>query len=177
MMRRGQMLIVIAILLAVMLMLLAMAVDGGRLMIERTRLRRSAQAAADAGIAIVAEQMVTQVAIRQAQAALLPTCAVLQPCTPAPAWNDVPAWLTDDDRATLVAPPVRTAVASEVEHYATLNGASPAEAAYPHDYDPRAASVRILVTLRRRASVLLAGLLGEEWVDLDGQGSSQIPQR
>jgi hypothetical protein len=41
----------------------------------------------------------------------------------------------------------------------------------------RAPVVRILVTLRRRATILLAGLLGEEWVDLDGQGLSQVPQR
>jgi uncharacterized membrane protein len=175
---RGQMLIVVAILLVVVLMLLAVGVDGGRLMIERTRLRRSAQAAADAGIAVVAEQMVTQAAARQTQSALLPACAPAFPCTPTPAVKDVPGWLTDDDRATLVAPPMQTQVAAEARQYAQLNDIASPEVTYPQAYDPGAPAVRILVTLRRRATILLAGLLGGgEWVDLDGQGLSQIPQR
>ena len=62
---RGQMLIVVAILLMVVLMILAVAVDGGRLLAERARLRRAAQAAADAGIGLVSEAMVTQAAARQ----------------------------------------------------------------------------------------------------------------
>jgi uncharacterized membrane protein len=174
---RGQMLIVVAILLAIVLMLLAVAVDGGRLMIERTRLRRSAQASADAGIGLVAEHMVTHAAVRQTQAAALPTCAPGMPCTPTPALNDVTGWLTDDDRATLVAPPMKTQVAAEARQYAQLNDFASAEVIYPQDYDPDAPVVRVLVTLRRRATILLAGLLEEEWVDLVEQGLSQIPQR
>lgn len=174
---RGQMLIVVAILLMVVLMLLAVAVDGGRLMIERTRLHRSAQAAADAGIGLVAEAMVTQAVARQTQAAALPTCAPAGPCTPTPALNDVPGWLTDDDRAALVAPPMQTQVAAEAGHYAQHNGFDQAEVTYPQAHDPGAPVVRLLVTLRRRATILLAGLLGEEWVNLAEQGLSQIPQR
>jgi len=174
---RGQMLVVIALLLMVLLMLLAVAVDGGRLVVERTRLRRSAQAAADAGIGLVAEQMVTQAAARQTQAALLPTCAPAGPCSPTPAINDVPGWLTDDDRATLVAPPMQTQVAAEAMDYAQRNESPEAEIRYPDSYDPGAPEVRVLVTLRRRATILLAGLLGQEWVDLAEQGLSQVPQR
>ena len=174
---RGQMLVVIALLLMVLLMLLAVAVDGGRLLIERARLRRSAQSAADAGIGLVAEQMVTQAAARQTQAALLPTCAPAGPCTPTPPLNDVPGWLTEDDRATLVAPPMQTQVAAEARDYAQRNEFPQAEVSYPEGYDPGAPVVRILVTLRRRATILLAGLLGEEWVDLAEQGLSQVPQR
>lgn len=171
------MLVVVALLLMVVLLLLAVAVDGGRLMVERTRVRRAAQAAADAGIAVVAEQMVTQAAARQTQAALLPTCAPAGLCTPTPPLNDVPGWLTDDDRATLVAPPMQTQVAAEAEDYAQRNEFPQAEVTYPESYDPGAPAVRILVTLRRHATILLAGLLGEEWVDLAGQGLSQVPQR
>lgn len=174
---RGQMLVAIALLLMVVLMLLAVAVDGGRLVVERARLRRSAQAAADAGIGLVAEQMVTQAAARQTQAALLPTCAPAGPCTPTPAINEVPGWLTDDDRATLVAPPMQTQVAAEAMDYAQRNEFPDAEVRYPESYDPGAPAVRILVTLRRRTTILLAGLLGEEWVDLAEQGLSQVPQR
>ena len=174
---RGQMLVVIALLLMAVLMLLAVAVDGGRLLIERARLRRSAQAAADAGIGLVAEQMVTQAAARQTQAALLPTCAPAGPCTPTPALNDVPGWLTDEDRATLVAPLMQTQVAAEARDYAQRNAFPEAEVTYPEAYDPGGPVVRILVTLRRRATILLAGLLGEEWVDLDEQALSQVPQR
>ena len=173
----GQILVVIALLMMVVLMLLAVAVDGGRLMIERTRLRRAAQAAADAGIGVVAEQMVIQAAARQTQAALLPTCAPAGPCTPTPAINNVPGWLTDEDRATLVAPPMQTQVASEAKQYAQRNEFAEAEVGYPESYDPASPVVRIMVALRRRATILLAGLLGEEWVDLVEQGLSQVPQR
>lgn len=174
---RGQMLIVVAILLMVVLMILAVAVDGGRLLVERARVRRAAQAAADAGIGLVAEHMVTQAAARQTQAAGLPTCAPAGPCTPTPALNDVPAWLTDDDRATLVAPPMQTQVAAESSRYALLNGFPQAEVGYPQGYDSGGPAVRIAVTLRRRASILLAGLLDREWVDLAESSLSQIPQR
>lgn len=175
--RRGQTLIIVAILLMVVLMILAVAVDGGRLLIERARLRRSAQAAADAGIGLVAEAMVTQAAARQTQAASLPTCASAGPCTPTPLLSDVPGWLTDDDRATLVAPPMQTRVAAEAKDYAQRNEFPQAEISYPADYDPGGPVVRILVTLRRRATILLAGLLGKEWVVLDEQALSQVPQR
>lgn len=174
---RGQMLIVVAILLMVVLIILAVAVDGGRLLAERARLRRAAQAAADAGIGLVAEAMVTQAAARQTQAAALPTCAPAGPCTPTPALNDVPGWLTDEDRAALVAPPMQTQVAAEAVQYAQYNGFPQAEVSYPQTYDPAAPVVRIQVTLRRRATILLAGLLREEWVDLIAPGLSQVPQR
>ncbi|MBM3120975.1 MAG: hypothetical protein FJZ97_02155 [Chloroflexi bacterium] len=174
---RGQMLIVVAILLLVVLIILAIAIDGGRLLAERARLRRAAQAAADAGTGLVAEAMVTQATARQTQAAALPTCAPTGPCTPTPELNDVPGWLTDEDRAALVAPPMQTQVAAEAIQYAQYNGFPEAEVSYPQGYDPRAPVVRVWVTLRRRATILLAGLLGEEWVDLAEPGLSQIPQR
>jgi len=120
---------------------------------------------------------VTHAAVWQTQAAALPTCAPGMPCTPTPALNDVTGWLTDDDRATLVAPPMKTQVAAEARQYAQLNDFASAEVIYPQAYDPDAPVVRVLVTLRRRATILLAGLLEEEWVDLVEQGLSQIPQR
>ena len=174
---RGQILILIAVLLMVVMMLLAVAVDAGRLMIERTELRRAAQAAADAGVGVVAEQMVTQAALRQTQASAQPTCPPAAPCTATPDLDDVPAWLTDEDRATLVAPPLQTQVAEEARAYAQRNGYMEAEVIYPRAYHAGAPVVRILVTLRDTATILLAGLLGEEWVGLAGQGQSQIPQR
>lgn len=175
--RRGQILIVVAILLMGVLMILAVAVDGGRLQIERTRLRRVAQAAADAGIGLVAEHMVTQAGARQTQAASMPTCAPAASCTPTPALNDVPAWLTDDDRATLVAPAMQTQVAAEAMRYAQLNELPQADIDFPQAYDSGGPVIRIAVSLRRRATILLAGLLGREWVDLDESAVSQIPQR
>jgi uncharacterized membrane protein len=174
---RGQMLIVIALLLMALLLLLAVAVDGGRLVVERTRLRRAAQAAADAGVGVVADQMVTQAAERQTQAALLPTCAPAGPCTPTPPLSDVSGWLTDDDRATLVAPPIQTQVAAEAQQYVLRNEFADAEVSYPASYSVDAPVVRVLVTLERRATILLAGLLGEEWVNLTERGLSQVPQR
>jgi hypothetical protein len=89
----------------------------------------------------------------------------------------VPGWLTDEDRAALVAPPMQTQAAAEAIQYAQYNGFLQAEVSYPQAYDSGAPVVRIKVTLRRRATILLAGLLGQEWVDLVEPGLSQVPQR
>ncbi len=187
---RGQILIVIAILLMVGLTLLAVAVDAGRLMIERTRLERSAQSAADAGLGWVAEQMVTLVVPRLTAAAGQPPCAPdagygtpSASCTATPEPAAIARWLTDEDRATLVSPPIRTSAVSEALGYATRNGVgleSPPAAVqidYPHDYAPAGSKLRLLVRVQRRASILLAGLLGREFVDLVGEGQSELPLR
>jgi hypothetical protein len=186
--RRGQVLIVVAILISVTLLLLAVAVDAGRLYIERARMKRAAQAAADAGISVVADRMVTQAVARQTVMAGTPSPTPPGMSTPTPPINDVIAWLTDEDRATLVSDAVADDAETAARDYAARNGLDPAdpdtlslEVIYPQDgYMPEnigIRSLRLLVSVRRRTTVLLAGLLGEAFVDLDADGLSEIPQR
>jgi hypothetical protein len=70
----GQVIAIVAFLLMVLLLLLAVAVDGGRLYIERARAARTVQSAADAGIGLVGEEMVTLAVPRQTAAAVKPAC-------------------------------------------------------------------------------------------------------
>ncbi|NIS82214.1 MAG: hypothetical protein GTO14_18865 [Anaerolineales bacterium] len=186
--QRGQILIVIAVLILVVLLLLAVAVDAGRLYIERARMQRAAHAAADAGISVVAEQMVTQAVARQTLLAATPspTGPAVMTATP-PLW-DVQAWLTDEDRAALVSSSVQAAVIGVAMDYAERNGydtsdpetilvsAEYPQAGYTPD-DPDIRTLRFSVIVRRRTIILLAGLLGEEFVELSVEGMSEIPQR
>jgi hypothetical protein len=186
----GQILIVIAILLMVGLTLLAVAIDAGRLMIERTRLERGAQSAANAGLGWVAEQIVTLAVPRMTAAAGQPACTPdagygtpAAACTATPEPAAIARWLTDEDRARLVSPPMQTAAASEAIVYARRNGLGlePSPAAvwveYPHDDRPLSSELRLLVSVQHRATILLAGLLGHEFVDLSAESQSELPLR
>lgn len=187
----GQIIIIVAILLMVVLLLLAVAVDVGRLFVERGRLERAAQAAADAGIGVVAEAMVTQAIPRQTQAAArspcVPDAGYGTPgaaCTATPQPERAEHWLTDDDRASLTAPELRTAAAAEALAYAAANRAATADPGvldvqivYPDAYQPSAPGVRLRVSILARLSFLLAGLLGEDEIELRGEAVSEIPQR
>jgi hypothetical protein len=188
---RGQVIIIVAFLLMVLLLLLAVAVDGGRLYIERARTVRAAQAAADAGIGLVGEEMVTLAVPRQTEAALRPSCVpdagFATPgvsCTATPLPAEVSHWLTNDDRATLVGPEMQTAVAGEALDYASRNGLDRSDpevisldVEYPHGYDPGGPAVQLLVAVERRATILLSGLLQRDWVTLESHGLSELPQR
>lgn len=178
--RRGQIVIVVAILLIVVLTLLAVAVDAGRLYVERARLARAAQAGADAGLVNVADEIGRLAATRQAEAAASP-CPV---CTPTPDPAKPERWLTEDDRSALIAPPMQTQVASVAQDYARRNGPAPGdprplmvEVRYPHGYNPSGPTVRLRVSVTRRVIILLAGLLGRDFVDLTGEAISEVRQR
>lgn len=189
--RRGQVVVIVAVALMLGLLLLALAVDGGRLYLTRASLRRGAQAAADAGIGYVADEMVTLAVPRQTEAAGLPAClpdgdygAEGGACTATPQAADIHHWLTDDDRATLVGPGVQATAQAVASSYAGLNGIQAGEAGveilgldYPHDHDPAAENLTFLVAVTRRVAILLAGLLDTDWVRLQVEASSDIPQR
>jgi type II secretory pathway pseudopilin PulG len=189
--RRGQVIVIVAILLMALLLLLAVAVDGGRLYIERARGARAAQAAADAGIGLVGEEVVTLAVPRQTEAALRPACVPdagfgtpEASCTATPLPGDVSHWLTDDDRATLVGPGMQTAVAAVALDYADRNGLDATEpellsleVQYPHGYNPAGPAVQILVSVEQRAIILLSGLLRRDSITLASSGLSEIPQR
>ncbi len=186
--KRGQILIIIAFLIPVLLLFLAVAVDAGRLFIERGRMKRAAQGAADAGISVIAEQMVTQVVARQTIQASTPSPTPPSLMTATPALGDLQAWLTDEDRATLVSPPIQTAAGAEARLFASANGFNIAdpqtlavEFQFPQDgFDPADEGIKTLrfrVSIERREVVLLAGLLNQSFVHLEVDGLSEIPQR
>jgi hypothetical protein len=187
----GQIIVIIAILMVLVLLLLAVAVDVGRLFVERSRLERAAQAAADAGIGLVADQMVTQAGPRQTQAAARPACVPDAgygtpgaSCTATPPPSRAEQWLTDDDRATLAASAMQTEAAAEAITFAAANRAATAdpgvldfEVDYPNAYHPSDDHLRVRVSILARLSFLLAGLLGDDEVPLSVEAISEIPQR
>jgi hypothetical protein len=186
--KRGQILIIVAVFIPITLLLLAVAIDGGRLFIERGRVQRAAQSGADAGISVVAEKMVTLAVARQTVFASTPSPTGFANMTATPPPSDVQAWLTDDDRATLVAPEIQSTAAAEARQYASRNGYSIddpqtllVEVTYPQQgyspYDSSLDTLSLFVKIRLRTTVLLAGLLGDTLIDLESEAQSEIPQR
>lgn len=177
----AQVLVIAAILLSIGLLFLALAVDGGRLYLEHVRLDRAAQAAADAGIGVAAERVVTLAAARQTEAALAPTCPPppATACTPTPPPALVEAWLSDADRAELVSEAIRAEVEEVAFTFAERNqlarGSTVVE--YPYEYLPQDAAVRVRVSTSRELEILLAGMLNPDWVRLEAVAISQVPQR
>lgn len=187
---RGQVIVVIAILLMVVLLFLAVIVDGARLMVEKQELERVADGAARAGLVLVGDQMVTQVIYAQTMAALhtgtpTPMGGLPHPTsTPTPLPHDFYAWVNDDARATLASPAMQTAVAGQVQSYAENNGlglSNPdvleVQVVYPYEYHPDDPDLEIYVLIRRRVATLLVGLLGVEQSELIGDTKQSIPQR
>jgi type II secretory pathway pseudopilin PulG len=188
---RGQVVVIVAIALTVILLLLAVAVDGGRLYVQRSRLNRSAQAAADAGIGQVSELMVTLAVERQTEAAARAPCAPDGEfgekgarCTETPMPADIAHWLTDEDRDTLVAPEVQKTAMTVAREYAARNGLDRTDPdtellrfSYPYAYDVDGPILVYRVEVRQSVEILLAGLLGRAFAQVDGVGQSEIPQR
>ena len=188
---RGQVLVVVAVLLIAGLFLLALAADGGRLYVERIRLRRAAQSSADAGIGWVSEQMVTLAVPRQTEAARRSACVPDgdygeegATCTATPLPEDIHHWLEDEDRSTLVSPEVRATAADVARNYAERNDVRAGgpdsvdiDINYPYLYQEDSPVIRFQVAVRRRTTILLAGLLGSESAWLEAIGLSEVPQR
>ncbi len=189
--QEGQIIVIVAFLIMVGLFLLALLVDGGRLYLLRGRSQRSAQAAADAGMGLVAEKMVTLAVPRQTQAASLSACIpdgdfgdTGATCTATPEPGEISHWLTNEDRLALIEPAMQSTVESLALDYAKRNDFSSSDpsvlelqAEYPYQYQPEAEDVRLRVLIRQRAVVLLAGLLGPDFVDLPAEAVSELPQR
>jgi hypothetical protein len=182
----GQVIILVAILIIAVLTLLALILDGGRLLIERSRMRGAAQAAADAGLGPAAEAMVTLMIPRQTEAAGRPAC---QPdgeygdqgasCTATPPPNEMASWLTDEDRETLRGETMQTQVAGVAGAYAQRNGYEPAAVAveYPYHRSDHAAPISIRVVIRRQMVILMAGLLGPGHIPISAEALSEIAGR
>lgn len=186
--KRGQALILVAVLIPVVLLFLAVAVDAGRIFIERARLQRSAQAAADAGISVVGEHMVTLAVARQTLLAGTPSPTPPGTMTASPYPGDIQSWLTVEDRQVLISDSVRGTAVAEAQRYAQHNAIDLSapdilqwDVLYPQPgYDPGDSGIRVLrflVKVERSMTVLLAGLLGESFIHIAAEGRSEIPQR
>ena len=186
--RRGQVVVIIAVLIPIVLLLLAVAVDGGRLYAENARLERALQSGSNAGISVVAEQMVTLAVARQTVMAGMPSPEPPILSTPTPPLDDVVAWLTNDDRATLVSALLNATAQAEAMAYAARNGIDftdpeilEIDVIYPQTgfnaYDDSIIMLRLKLMATRRTRILLAGLLGREFVELSGEAISELRVR
>lgn len=187
---RAQVVIIVAVLLMVVLLLFAVIIDGSRLMWERQRLNRAADAAGKAGLVVVGDHMVTQVVGAQTVVASLTPSPTNIGGTPnptpttMPAGDDFYAWLDDEHRATLVAPAMRTVVARYAIGYAEDNELGPShpqvtsfEVIYPYQYHPADKHLSLLVRITRKVSVVFGSLFGMSEGVLTGNAKQSIPQR
>jgi len=185
---RGQILVLTPILLLTVLLLFALSVEMGRLGQQRHAARGVADAAAKAGMLPVADQMVTLAAARQTQAAAHPCTpdasygTPVASCTAMPPREIVPAWLTDEDRAVLVAPPMQTQVAQAVQMHLRRNGVDDSsvimEVFYPFAYHADDDVVRLRLRLQSKFQILWASWLGWQGaVPLTVESQQELPQR
>ena len=178
--RDGQVILIVGFFLIVLLTLMAVVVDGGRLYLQQTSIHQGAQSAADAGIGVIADVIVTQAAAQQATAVANP-CPL---CTPTPDPEQAYLWLSDEDRQFLIASPQRTAVAHTARTYAGFNGFEvghqdtiAVNVHFPFDYHVGDGIVRVEVEIIRQTTILLIGLLDRDFITLSSQAVSEIRQR
>jgi hypothetical protein len=211
--QKGQLLIVIAIVISIAMLFLAVAVDAGRLFLERNRMARGAQSAADAGVGLATEEMVDLAEFRREEAikkweeeveeaeqeweeaclggVTFPddpppepnpdiNCEEefepepFEPCSPEPQ-----CWLLPEDWGTMAGGTITNAVEREARDYAKLNGFDINDSvtlALDVEYEVDAGDMELLVNvgIRRRASILLVGLLGQSFAILDVESESVV---
>jgi hypothetical protein len=193
---RGQILIIVALLIPVALLILAVAIDVGRLHRERNQMRRAAQAASDAGVSALAEEMATLGYERYRETIRTPsptpdplaTPGPTSAVTPTPFPDQAVAWLQDEDREALTTDPIRSRVINVTQEFARLNGLHPDdpsiqefEILYPqpefNPYNLEQDLLRLSVRVRGRSLMLLAGLVGREYVEFSVEAASQMQVR
>jgi len=186
----GQVIIIVAFLLVVVLTLLALIIDGSRIMVVKQELNRAADAAGKAGLIIVGDQMITQVVGAQTAAASITVTATPVGSTPGPTLTPTPSlddfysWINDDHKKTLVAPPMQTLVATHVLGSAEENGyglSNPdilrLDISYPDNYLPGDQNIQIKVRIDRFVAILFGSLFNFENGVLSGSTKQYIPQR
>jgi hypothetical protein len=94
------------------------------------------------------------------------------------------AWLNDDHRQTLVAPPMQTLVATQVLESAEENGlglsnsaVTGIEVSYPDGYDPGDPDIQIEVKINRVVAIIFGRILNINEGGLSGITRQSIPQR
>lgn len=187
---KAQVIVIAGILLMVLLLILAVLLDGSRLMIEKQTLERAADSSGKAGLIPVADRMVTQVVAAQTAAANrigTPTGPTWTPgptATGTPDQSDFYGWLDDHHRMTLVAPPMRTVVAGQALAYADQNGAGlsnpdilQVEVNYPYQYHASDRVIKIHLLIRRKVRIVFGSLLGIDEGEISGETKQSLPQR
>lgn len=184
------MIVIVSVLLVVVLTILAVIIDGARLLVEQQEINRAADAAGKAGLIIIGDRMVTQVVAAQTAAASItlaatPAGSTLTPTlTPTPAADDFFSWINDDHRQTLVAPPMQTLVATHVMGSAEENDhglSSPVitglEINYPDHYLIGDQNIQITVRIDRVVVIIFGNIFKLEEGVLSGNTKQSIPQR
>jgi len=187
---KGQVIIILALLLVVVLTILAVIIDGARLMIEQQEIKRIADAAGKAGLIIVGDHMITQVVAAQTAAASITLTATPIDSTPGPTLTPTPAvddffsWINDDHRKTLVAPLMQTLVATHVLGSAEENDqglSNPViteiEITYPYQYLVGDQNIQIKVRIDRVVAILFGSLFNLDEGVLSGNTKQTIKQR
>jgi len=186
---RGQIIVIIGLLLMVALTILAVIMDGARLMLKQQELIRAADAAGKAGLIAVGDQLVVQAG--EAQSAATRTAAAPAPGGTVPGWTSTPApqgdvfsWINEDHRQTLVAPPMQTLVSAQVLGSAEENGlglsnpsVSDFRIIYPLEYNRDDQAIRIGVQIQQTVMILFGKLLNLESGEVTGYAEQEIPQR
>jgi hypothetical protein len=185
----GQVILIVAVLLMVLLLFLAVLIDGARLFVEQQEINRALDAAGKAGLIVVGDQMVTQVVAAQTAAASITPSATLAGSTPGPTPTRTPApddfynWLTDEDRQTLIAPPMQTAVATHVlgslgENGLGMNNPNVIDIGigYPENYHLDDQTIEILLSLDRKVVIIFGRVLNLNQGVLSGSSKQTIPQ-
>ena len=186
----GQVIIIVGALLVVLLIFLAVLVDGARLFVEQQEINRALDAAGKAGLIVVGDKMITQVVSAQTGAASFTPSATPSGGSPGhtptktPPADDLYAWLTDEHRQTLVAPPLQTIVATHALGSLDENGFGPdnpnlidISVSYPDSYHPDDQTLNIFLYLDRRVVIIFGKILNLNQGVLSGSSKQTIPQR
>ena len=174
----------------VILLFLALIIDGARLMVEQQEINRAADAAGKTGLILVGDQMVTQVVSAQTAAASITLTATPigstpgSTLTPTPQPDDFYAWINEDHRKTLVAPSMQTLVATHVLGSAEENGfglgnpnVSELIVTYPDQYVSDSQFLQLRVQINRMVAIIFGKLLNLNEGVLTGTTKQTIPQR
>ncbi len=187
---KGQVIIILAVLLVVVLTILAVIIDGARLMMEQQEIKRAADAAGKAGLIIVGDHMITQVVAAQTAAASTTLTETPIGSTPGPTLTHTPAvddffsWINDNHRKTLVAPSMKTLVATYVLGSAEENDhglSNPIitgiEITYPDHFLVGDQNIQIEVRIDRVVTIIFGSLFNLGEGVLSGTTKQNIPQR
>jgi hypothetical protein len=175
----GQALVLVALALLAMVILLALVVDGGRLLAEKQQLQRGADGASQAGASMVGDLIVTRAAMRQATAMAAPP----EPSpTPTPPLTDSLAWLTPEDILWLTgSSEAQGLVCTMALNYADRNrvgtanpSVSVAEAVFPYAYEAGNRSVQVRVHIVRSTDLFLPGIWNQDRTVLDVTSTSDM---
>jgi hypothetical protein len=181
--QRAQIVVILAVLLVVFLLIFAFLLDGSRLMIQKQKIFRAADSAGKAGLLIVADKMVTQIASASQQTpASSGTPPITGTGTPEP--NSQLTLLSEDCRRTLVADPMRTEVAGQVLEVIESNemdrfstGDDSLEILFPADDRLDGEYLEIIVRVKKNVDLLFSQVWEIDRGVINVESRQRIPWR